>query len=75
MRYFRAYKNGTRSPVIEAEREALEGLIAFNKVMRFGCAQFLDGKCVYPGYLTPEEIAKVEQQEVDRQKSNWKTGS
>jgi hypothetical protein len=56
-KYFRVYKSGEKSPtrVFESEKELRE-LIEYNTVMRFGCAQFLDGKCIYEGYLTPEDI-------------------
>ena len=60
-KYFRVYKDGSKSQTIEFEddedgREELEETIEYNRVMRFGCAQFVDGKCVYNGYLTDEEV-------------------
>jgi hypothetical protein len=36
--------------------EDLERHIEYNKVMRFGRALFVDGKCVYSGYLNEEKI-------------------
>lgn len=36
--------------------EHLEGHIEYNKVMRFGRAFFVDGKCVNQGYLSNSKI-------------------
>lgn len=38
--------------------EDLEGHIQYNKLMRFGRALFVDGKCEYDGLLTKEKIAE-----------------
>lgn len=47
--------------------EHLENHIEYNKIMRFGRALFVDGKCVYEGYLSDfkigewtEKISKME---------------
>ena len=40
--------------------ENLEEHIAYNKLWRFGRALFVDGKCVYPGRVAPEDIARIE---------------
>ena len=36
--------------------EDLESHIEYNKTWRFGRALFVDGKCVYQGYLSDEQI-------------------
>ena len=50
------YKNGQYKVNIVRE-EHLENHIEYNKTMRFGRALFVDGKCVYKGYLTDEEVS------------------
>ena len=40
--------------------------VAYNKVLRFGCAQFVDGKCVYEGHVSKEIIAAVEAAEKEK---------
>lgn len=38
----------------------LEEHIEYNKVFRFGRALFVDGKCVNRGYLSEEDVARIE---------------
>lgn len=57
MYYYRVYKNGDKSPTIVLDtQQEVDALVAYNRVMRFGCAQFVNGDCVYAGYLNEEEI-------------------
>ncbi len=60
--YYRVYASGLHSRTLEVDDDALARLIAFNTVMRFGCAQYVDGRCVYHGYLTVDEAARHERQ-------------
>lgn len=46
----------------ELTTEEKEELVAYNRVMRFGCAQFVDGKCVYLGKVPQEIILVVEKE-------------
>lgn len=39
----------------------LEGMLEYNTTMRFGRAIFVDGKCVWEGYLDAERIAQWEE--------------
>lgn len=55
-----AYKNGGYK-VNGVPDLFLEDHIEYNKTWRFGRALFVDGKCVYRGYLTKEECDKVEE--------------
>jgi len=71
MKYFRVYKDGSKSPTIVIEEKEAKELIEYNKVMRFGCAQFADGKCVYRGYLTVGEVVKIDTTYVDNKESRW----
>ena len=48
------YKNGDYHINVVRE-EHLEDHILYNTTMRFGRALFVDGKCIYDGYLTPSE--------------------
>lgn len=48
------YKNGDYKINVVRE-EHLEDHILYNTTMRFGRALFVDGKCIYDGYLTPSE--------------------
>lgn len=41
--------------------ENLKDHIEYNKTWRFGRALFLDGKCIYKGYLKQESCDKFEQ--------------
>ena len=41
--------------------EHLEAHIEYNKTWRFGRALFVDGKCVYKGYLDDERVKAFEQ--------------
>lgn len=51
--------NSNDSYVINIVRpEHLEGHIEYNKVMRFGRALFVNGECVYEGYLSDATIEK-----------------
>jgi hypothetical protein len=62
MNYYRVYKNGSRSELVVLDTlQEVEALVAYNKVMRFGCAQLVDGECVYKGYLSEEEIEIAKQ--------------
>jgi predicted Co/Zn/Cd cation transporter (cation efflux family) len=40
--------------------EDLSEHIAYNKVMRFGRALFVDGTCVNPGYLDEDQVKEWE---------------
>lgn len=44
------------------KEEHLEQHIQYNKTMRFGRALFVDGKCVYKGSLTNEQMCQWEQE-------------
>ena len=59
-RYFRVYPNGDRAKAIQLTTQGKDELVAYNKVLRFGCAQFVDGKCVYEGRVSKEIIEAVE---------------
>ena len=52
--------------------ERLAKHIQYNISNRWGRALFLDGYCIYKGYLTNEEIEKVQEQ-IDNIKHNQKT--
>ncbi len=39
--------------------DLLAGHIEYNKTMRFGRALFVDGTCVFAGYLGPEQLAEA----------------
>lgn len=49
------YSNGQFKTNTVAD-EDLQNHIEYNKVMRFGRALFVDGECVYAGYLSPERV-------------------
>lgn len=49
------YKNNQYKINIVRE-EDLEGHIEYNKIFRFGRGLFVDGECVYKGYLSDEQI-------------------
>jgi len=61
MKYFRVYKSGTKSVTIELEQKECDELVKHNSVMRFGCAQFVDGQCIYKGYLDDQEVETAKQ--------------
>lgn len=42
------------------KEEDLQDHINFNKTFRFGRALFVDGKCVYKGYLNEEKVKEWE---------------
>jgi len=54
------YANGDHV-VNGVKKEHLKSHVNYNKTNRFGRALFVDGKCVYSGYLSPEETKKFEQ--------------
>ncbi len=57
---YRVYPSGDRSPsIVMSTHEMLEWR-TYNETLRFGCAQYVDGKCVYPGSLSVEEAKKHE---------------
>ncbi len=60
--YFRVYKNGQHSRHLMLDEATVAQHIEYNNVWRFGCAQFVDGKCVSLGYLTTEEVLAIENQ-------------
>lgn len=39
--YFRVYPNGDRAKALQLTTEEKDELVAYNEVMRFGCAQFV----------------------------------
>ncbi len=51
--YVRVYNNGHRV-VRTLEPGEVERQLTYDKVMRFGCALFVDGKCEAVGYLGEE---------------------
>lgn len=58
---WRRYPNGDRSPtLILAIIDEVDEWRRFNSVMRFGCAQFVDGRCVFRGYLSEEQVRELE---------------
>ena len=73
MRLTRVYSNGEKrvlnseDPYFATQYEGVQGnpraWFEFNSTMRFGCALFIDGKCAYRGYLTPEECTAIEAEE------------
>ena len=64
--YFRVYPNGDRAKAIHLTTKEKDELVGYNKVVRFGCAQFVDGKCVYEGSVPKEIIAAVEALEKEK---------
>lgn len=60
---FRVYGNLSRSVPLWCTPEELAEWREYNELWRFGCAQFVDGKCVYRGYLKDSEIADIEASE------------
>jgi len=64
--YFRVYPNGDRAKALQLTTKEKDDLVAYNKVVRFGCAQFVDGKCVYQGFVTKEIIKAVEAAEKEK---------
>jgi hypothetical protein len=40
--------------------------INYNKIMRFGRALFVDGKCIYSGYIDDKRIKAFEQRLIDQ---------
>lgn len=67
------YSNDT-STVNVVRPEHLEGHIEYNKVMRFGRALFVDGRCEYSGYLSDEKISewtdKISKMNIDTSKAS-----
>lgn len=57
MRYFRVYKNGKRSDVINIDDNELDYLVHCDNLV--GYAQFLDGKCISQGKLSNTEIIEA----------------
>lgn len=51
--YVRVYSSGDRV-VQHIEPHDVEAQLSYDKVMRFGCALFVDGKCHSFGYLGEE---------------------
>lgn len=51
--YVRIYNNGDRV-VRRLDPSEVERQLSYDKVMRFGCALFVDGKCEATGYLDKE---------------------
>lgn len=64
--YFRVYPNGDRAKALQLTTEEKDELVAYNEVIRFGCAQFVDGKCVYEGCVSKEIIEAVEAAEKEK---------
>ena len=48
--------------------EHLEEHIEYNKICRFGRALFVDGKCIYNGYLSDEVVKAFEMKIKDNSK-------
>lgn len=63
--YVRVYSNGDRV-VHHLEPNEVERQLSYDKVMRFGCALFVDGKCEATGYLD-EERCEALSKELTRQ--------
>ena len=55
------YSDGSRKHN-GVDSEHLQVHIDYNKTMRFGRALFVDGKCVYKGYLSQEECDAIERE-------------
>lgn len=64
--YFRVYPNGDRAKALQLTTEEKDDLVEHNKKWRGGCAQFVDGKCVYEGHVSKEIIAAVEAAEKEK---------
>ena len=60
--YFRVYPNGDRSTHLRLSESEKDELVEHNKIMRFGCAQFVDGRCVFEGRVSKEIIRSVEEE-------------
>lgn len=62
----RVYNSDTKEDPIRTYNgvapEDLKEHIGYNTTMRPGCALFIDGKCVYEGYLTKERCERIERQ-------------
>lgn len=55
------YCNGDRR-YNAVEKRDLKGHMAYNINMRFGRALFVNGKCVYQGYLSKDRCDQIEQE-------------
>lgn len=60
MNYYRIYRDLSESRPIYISPEESDDLIRFNRRYRPGCAQVLDGKVVYRGYLSAAELIHVD---------------
>lgn len=58
--YFRVYPNDDRSAVLHLTDEETKAVEAYNRRYRPGCAQYVNGKCVYRGYLSVEEARVID---------------
>ena len=58
--YYRIYRDLSRSDTIQVAPEEVADLIFYNRFYRPGCAQVLDGKVVYRGYLSAAELVSVD---------------
>lgn len=57
---FRMYPNSSISIPGTLDEEGLKLWKEYNRVMRFGCAQFVDGICVYDGNCNDDDISDME---------------
>lgn len=64
--YFRVYPNGDRAKAIQLTTKEKDALVEYNEKFRGGCAQFVDGKCVYEGCVSKEIIEAVEAAEKEK---------
>ena len=59
---FRVYASGIKSTSLDLTEQEKTEWIEYNQVFRFGCAMFVDGKCVYTGYFHKEQTLVLEHQ-------------
>jgi hypothetical protein len=57
---FRVYNSGNQSEPLTLTPTEMKEWSEYNQTWRFGCAQFVDGQCVYLGYLKPDQIEAVQ---------------
>ena len=68
-RLTRVYADGSKRTLSERAfheeyDSSVKRWIDFNQLHRFGCGLFVDGCCVYKGYLRDDEVEKVETSEL-----------
>lgn len=58
--YYRIYPNLSRSAVLNLTDIEVKEVEAYNRRYRPGCAQFLNDRCIYRGYLTVEQARALD---------------